>query len=82
MDTATIILGTFAITLALTQSEGPYGLFYKLRQNKKVDNFGLLNCFLCTALWVSVILGLCMGRLDLVLISWGGSTLLDRIANK
>lgn len=82
METASLILGTYIITLVFTVSEGPYGRLYKLRQNKKVDDFGLLNCFMCTAFWVALILCLAFGRLDLLFIAWGGSTLLDRITNR
>lgn len=82
METASLILGTYIITLVLTVSEGPYGRLYRLRQNKKVDDFGLLNCFMCAAFWVALILCLVFGRLDLILIAWGASTLLDRITNR
>lgn len=80
MDYATVILATYAITLTLTESEGPFGAIYKLRTNKAVDNFGLLNCFLCTAFWVSLIICLIVGRLDLLFIAWGGSTLINKVA--
>lgn len=82
MDAITLILAVYAITLTFTFSEGPFGLIYKLRTNKAVDNFGLLNCFLCTAFWVSLIACLIAGRLDLFFITWGGATLIDKVVNK
>lgn len=82
MDIATVILATYAITLTLTWSEGPFGSLYKLRANKKVDNFGLLNCFLCTAFWVSLIVCLISNNLSLFFIAWGGATLIDRLVTR
>jgi len=79
MEALVLIFGTYAITLALTESQGPWGLFYKLRKNKHVDSFGLLNCHICTALWVAMALGLILGHVELVLLAWGVSTLIDKI---
>lgn len=79
MESLAIILGTYAITLALTQSEGAFGSFYKLRKIKWVDDFGLLNCHLCTAFWVSLILSLSFGEPLMILIAWGASTMIDKI---
>lgn len=76
---ASIILGTYVISLVLTNAEGPFGLFYNLRQVKQIDNFGVLNCFMCTALWVALILAICFGRVDLLLIAWGGAVLIDEV---
>jgi len=76
---ASLILGTYIITLFLTHSEGPWGALYKLRNNKAVDNFGVLNCFMCTAFWVALGLCLILGRMDLLFISWGAATALDRL---
>lgn len=80
MDYATLILGTYAITLVFTQSEGPYGIIYRLRTNKAVDNFGLFNCFLCTAFWVALLLCLLTNNLGLLLIAWGGATVINGVA--
>lgn len=80
MDTATLILGTYVITLVLTQSEGPYGKLYALRQNKKIDDFGVLNCFMCTAFWITLILCLFTGNWANFFIAWGGSVIIDKVA--
>lgn len=82
MDIATVVLATYAITLALTWSEGPYGKLAILRQKPAVDNFGLLNCFLCTAFWVALIVCLISNNLSLFFIAWGGATITDRIVNR
>ena len=78
MDLAALTLGTYAITLVLTQSEGPYGLFYKLRTIKQIDNFGLLNCYLCTAFWIALFLCLITKNMQLFFIAWGGATIIDK----
>lgn len=74
-----IIFGTFAITIALAESEGPWGSLAWLRN--KTARFGLFQCVPCISLWTSV--GLCMTfqRLDMILIAWGTTVLLDRLIN-
>lgn len=79
MDFISLTLGTYAITLILTQADGPYGLIYKLRTIKQVDDFGLLNCYFCTALWVALFLCLITGNLGLFFIAWGGATIIDKV---
>jgi len=78
--TASLILGVYVISLSLTMSEGPYGLFYKLRQIKKVDDFGLLNCFMCTAFWVAFLLCLITGHMSTFLFVWGLAVIIERVA--
>lgn len=80
MEPITLILATYAVTLVFVKSEGPFGSLYRLRQNEKVDNFGLLNCFMCTAFWIALIVCLIAGRLDLFFISWGSSIIIDKVA--
>lgn len=76
---ASLILGTFAFSLALTITEGPYGALYKFRRYKPIDDFGLLNCFICTSFWVALILCLIYGRFDLFLLAWGGANLINGV---
>lgn len=76
-----LILGTYALTLALIESEGAWGFMEHIRNNRYIDDFGLLNCFLCTSFWVSIALCVAFGRLDLVLLAWGGSVVLERLIN-
>lgn len=49
------VLGTYWLTLALTQEDGPFGVFYKLRRLKAL---GVLQCFTCSSLWVAAVLSL------------------------
>jgi len=77
MEILALILGTYVITIAVTESEGVYGLLYKFRHIKAVQDFGVLECHLCTAAWTSAILCIIYGRLDLWLIAWGSSTLIN-----
>jgi len=79
MELASLIFGTYIITLVLTESEGAYGGLYKLRQNKKVDDFGILNCFMCTAFWIALLFCSVTGNLGLLFIVWGASTALDKV---
>ena len=74
-----IVLGTYALTLALVESEGPWGIFDIIRHNRYIDNFGVLNCMICSSFWVSVALCVACQRIDLVLIAWGANVLIDRI---
>jgi hypothetical protein len=76
---AALILGTYAITLALRESDGPFGLLYRLRKVKAVNSFGVLNCHLCTAFWVSLALCAAFGMLWMTLVAWGASTLIDKL---
>lgn len=48
-------LATYWLTIALTQEDGPYGVFYKLRHLKAL---GALQCFTCSSLWVAAALSL------------------------
>lgn len=55
METLVLILSTFAVTSALTGSDGPFGLFHKLRNVKQA---GVLECFLCTAVLIGGVFAL------------------------
>lgn len=79
MIVATLILGTYAIVLGLTESAGPWGLLERLRNVKWVRDFGLLECGLCCSAWVSLALCIAFGRLDLWLLTFGASVVLDRL---
>ena len=76
---SSLVLGTYTITLALTESSGPWGLLERLRNVKWVDDMGLLNCSLCVSFWVSIIACLFVDRLDLMPLVWGGSHLLSQL---
>ena len=79
MTIASLILGTYTLTLALTESSGPWGLLERLRNVKWVSDFGLLECGLCCSFWVALALCIAFGRLDLYFIAVGGSVLLERL---
>ena len=79
MIIATLILGTYALTLALTESAGPWGLLERLRNIKAVQSFGLLECGLCCSAWVSLALCIALARLDLWLLTFGASVVLDKL---
>lgn len=79
MIIATLILGTYAIVLGLTESAGPWGLLERLRNIKTVQSFGLLECGLCCSFWAALGLCLLFGRLDLWLLTFGASVVLDKL---
>lgn len=79
METISLILGTYVITLSLTQSDGAWGILYKLRHNKHIEDFGILDCFLCTSFWVSLILCISFQNIPLFFIVWGISVILDKL---
>lgn len=80
MATIALILATTALTWALLDSNGPFGVFYKLRQ--RID---MLECFLCTSFWVSIALWLVLSAysgtysLELLFISFGGANVSNRL---
>lgn len=79
MDAISLILGVYAFTLVLTQSEGAWGQLYKLRNDKYVDDFGLLNCFICTSFWITVLICLFTAHWGLFFIGWGGAIIIDKV---
>lgn len=81
MEAIAIVIGTWVITTVLTSSDGPYGSLYKLREIKAVKDFGLLECHMCTAFWVALVLSLCFGQPIMILIAWGVSVLVDNLLN-
>jgi uncharacterized protein DUF1360 len=44
---------TYSITLVLTSSDGPLGIFARLRKHLTA-----LQCFLCTSVWVGALIAL------------------------
>ena len=78
---SSLVLGVYAITLALTESAGPWGLLDILRRVKWISDFGLLECGLCCSFWVALGLCIAFGRLDLYFIAVGGSIVLERLIN-
>ena len=79
MIIASLILGTYTITLGLTESSGPWGLLERLRNVKWIDAMGLLNCFLCTALYSSIAACAVVGRLELIPLTWGSSVIINQL---
>ena len=81
VEIISLVLGTWVITAALTESSGPWGLLERLRNVKWISDFGLLECGLCCSFWVALGLCIAFGRLDLYFIAVGGSVLLERLVN-
>ena len=79
MIIATLILGTWVLTLALTESAGPWGLLERLRNVKWISGFGLLECGLCVGFYVSIFSCLFVDRIELMPLVWGGSTLIHQL---
>ena len=79
MEVLTLILAAYCLTLALTQSEGAWGIMEKVRQNKHVANFGVFDCFLCTSFWVSLALVAAFNAWSAFFIVWGASVVLDKL---
>jgi len=82
-----ILLTIYIITLALTSSDGPYKSIARLRSNEKVDRFGLLNCYLCTSIWVSAIVCLLTLPINLEIIIYifglaGAATALHKLTTR
>lgn len=81
MELITATIATYALTLVLTSSDGPWGIFARLRA---VKGLGALKCFLCTSVWAGAILAIYPAT---SLLGWplytlalaGGAVLLDRL---
>jgi hypothetical protein len=78
MVTIGLVISTYIVTLTLTESDGPWGIFVRLRMWSKLK---VLSCFMCTAYWVAAIFALLYGvgiitdDILLLFIAWGGSVI-------
>lgn len=79
VEIISLVLGTYTVTLALTESAGPWGLLDILRRVKWISDFGLLECGLCCSFYTALGLCIAFGRLDLYFIAVGGSVVLERL---
>lgn len=79
METVAAILATYVLTLALTQSDGAWGVMARIRQHKPIDDFGLLNCFLCTSAYIAMFIGLLFWSVEIFFISWAGAVIIDKV---
>lgn len=73
------ILGTYAFTLSLTDSSGPWGILERIRNIKWIDDIGLLNCFLCTSFYVSILACVAVGRIELMPLTWGAVVIVNQV---
>lgn len=74
-----LTFATFYVTYAVTRSNGPFNVFQGARD--KLPHGGLLLCHTCLALWVSLVLFVCVFRdVDIVAILAiaGASEVVDR----
>lgn len=80
MDLVLAVFATFALTTMLTDSEGPFEIFVKIRRLKYMT---ALKCFLCCSVWVGALTAITMD--GNYLINWmavaGASTALDYFLN-
>lgn len=44
------VLATYCVTTLITEADGPFGLFYKLRHHKSLQAF---DCFLCLSVYIA-----------------------------
>ena len=74
------VFATYAVTLILTESTGPKGIFAKLRGK---NYFKALSCLLCTSIYIGAVFALYTARSPLewlitALALAGAATFLDR----
>lgn len=80
MEVVALILGTYALTSSVMYSDGPYSVLYRIRNNEAIKDFGVLECFMCASIWVSIILTFILGLEWLYcLIAWGAAIIIDKI---
>lgn len=58
MELFITIFATYLITIMLVETEGPLGIFYRLRNIKPIKSYGVLNCVLCTSVHVAALTAL------------------------
>lgn len=78
------ILAVFYASVALVETDGPYGVLYKFRNLKHVDRLGLSSCIVCVAFWVALIASLILYRDHWLLYALGISgavVALERVTN-
>ena len=80
METIIAVLAVYGITTLLIDSDGPFGIFWRLRKK-----FELFQCFLCLSVWVATIIALLqahsVGEYLLLTASYSGAAIiLYRIA--
>lgn len=68
----------YIFTWVLVYSSGPFYKLEFIRENKKVKAFGLLECFTCTAFWMSIIV-LCAYGLEVAIVSWAVASIIDNM---
>lgn len=83
METVILILATYAVSAALTTSDGPFGAFVKLRKLKAMK---VLECFLCTSVIIGAIFATYSAGnlLDWLILSFafgGAATAIDRFTS-
>lgn len=55
MEFVELAFATFAIALIITQYDGIFGVFARLR---KINKLSALRCFTCTAVWIAAVLAM------------------------
>jgi len=75
------VLATYSLTLILTSSAGPFGIFARLRSIKIL---GALRCYLCASCYIAGLVALYTARdpLEWLIMSLayvGGANAIDRL---
>lgn len=72
------ILAVYALSWSLVYSDGAWGLLERFRSIKWVDSFGVLNCIVCTAFWVSIVVYFLPFEAVFILGMWGAVVVLEQ----
>lgn len=81
MDFAIGIIAVYVITSVFIYSSGPWRSLETLRNNQKMKEFGLLDCFLCTSFWVALVFGIISHRADVAIVAWGAAYFIDQVVS-
>lgn len=78
------ILATYGVTKMIVDSDGPWGIFYKLR---RVSWLGALECYLCLSVYIGAVVALYSAHnvLQWVLYTFafsGGAILLNKLGER
>lgn len=77
---ASQMVGAYVIAAVFVYSGGAWGSLEKLRNNLRVKDFGLLECFLCTSFWSALFMTfIAGGTWQTFFIVWGVSYIIDQL---
>ena len=80
METIALIVAVYVISAVFVYSDGAWGFLYNVRKLQAVNNFGLLECFMCVAFWIALIACLITwSPIWVFFLAWGVPVVVDHL---